>query len=69
MRQTVSLEQDYEAIKAAKAEVELQLSEVTIQLSDCQEAKDAAKHGKRVVEDQMKAVAVQNSSLTAEVTI
>ena len=43
MRQMVSLEQDYEAIKAAKEEVDLQLS-------DCLEAKDAAKHGKRVVE-------------------
>ena len=43
MRQMVSLEQDYEAIKAAKEEVD-------IQLSDCLEAKDAAKHGKRVVE-------------------
>ena len=43
MRQMVSLEQEYEAIKAAKEEVDLQLS-------DCLEAKDAAKHGKRVVE-------------------
>ena len=62
MRQMVSLEQDYEAIKAAKEEVD-------IQLSDCLEAKDAAKHGKRVVEVSAKCHCKLAASLLVRIDI
>ena len=42
-------------------------SDIESQLSDCLEAKEVAKAGKRVVEDKMRAVAEDNSRLLKEV--
>ena len=59
MRQLVSLEQDLDAVRNAKTDLESQLA-------DAYDANEAMRHGKRVVEARMQAVAAENGTLTQE---